>query len=302
MADIPPAKPRRSARRWIAWGVLLLACASLVTADTLVNLNKVSQQRAWQAACLAHAQQTTAARRLLAARITPAQGQSIEALRESWRLDAMPKVAVGTTSVRYRIPGETFDARAKGFNTTMYFENGQFTAFSITPPPRPPTPVFTLKVYFDWMLLVVAVVAVGAWLTFILAAFYERSRMTGFGEAALGAIVLAAAPAIVWESRRGPGGLWMSVIVQSLWLTMVFLSIVVIIKGVQRRRREDESHCAKCLYDLTGNESGVCPECGTPTAAGLRRKRSAEAQVVAGALEGAAGASQGDPEHVAALK
>jgi predicted nucleic-acid-binding Zn-ribbon protein len=24
--------------------------------------------------------------------------------------------------------------------------------------------------------------------------------------------------------------------------------------------------CAKCRYDLTGNVSGVCPECGTPTA------------------------------------
>lgn len=24
-------------------------------------------------------------------------------------------------------------------------------------------------------------------------------------------------------------------------------------------------HCQKCGYDLTGNVSGLCPECGTPT-------------------------------------
>ena len=24
-------------------------------------------------------------------------------------------------------------------------------------------------------------------------------------------------------------------------------------------------HCSKCGYDLTGNESGVCPECGSVT-------------------------------------
>jgi len=24
--------------------------------------------------------------------------------------------------------------------------------------------------------------------------------------------------------------------------------------------------CEKCDYDLTGNESGICPECGTPIA------------------------------------
>jgi hypothetical protein len=46
----------------------------------------------------------------------------------------------------------------------------------------------------------------------------------------------------------------------------------------------------------------VCPECGTPTPAGLRRQRAVEAQAVAGALEGGAGARPGDAAHVAALK
>ena len=31
-----------------------------------------------------------------------------------------------------------------------------------------------------------------------------------------------------------------------------------------RDRRREPGHCQKCDYDLTGNESGVCPECGTP--------------------------------------
>lgn len=28
-------------------------------------------------------------------------------------------------------------------------------------------------------------------------------------------------------------------------------------------RRRPKGHCQDCGYDLTGNESGVCPECGT---------------------------------------
>ena len=28
--------------------------------------------------------------------------------------------------------------------------------------------------------------------------------------------------------------------------------------------------CASCGYNLTGNTSGVCPECGTPTTAGVK--------------------------------
>ncbi len=31
------------------------------------------------------------------------------------------------------------------------------------------------------------------------------------------------------------------------------------------RRRIPPGHCQKCGYNLTGNVSGVCPECGTPT-------------------------------------
>ena len=34
----------------------------------------------------------------------------------------------------------------------------------------------------------------------------------------------------------------------------------------QRRKNLDAQHCSSCLYNLTGNTSGVCPECGTPVA------------------------------------
>ena len=36
-----------------------------------------------------------------------------------------------------------------------------------------------------------------------------------------------------------------------------------------RGRRRRRGLCAKCSYDLTGNASGVCPECGTPVTGGV---------------------------------
>ena len=33
----------------------------------------------------------------------------------------------------------------------------------------------------------------------------------------------------------------------------------------RRKRRRKLGLCTACGYDLTGNESGVCPECGKPT-------------------------------------
>ena len=35
-----------------------------------------------------------------------------------------------------------------------------------------------------------------------------------------------------------------------------------------RRYRRERGLCERCAYDLTGNTSGVCPECGTPIPAG----------------------------------
>jgi 7-keto-8-aminopelargonate synthetase-like enzyme len=44
----------------------------------------------------------------------------------------------------------------------------------------------------------------------------------------------------------------------------------VLAKRINRRRAEREARgfCRRCGYDLTGNVSGRCPECGTPTCCG----------------------------------
>ena len=41
--------------------------------------------------------------------------------------------------------------------------------------------------------------------------------------------------------------------------------VIAVIRGPLRRyRRRKRGWCVRCGYDLTGNESGVCPECSTP--------------------------------------
>jgi hypothetical protein len=46
------------------------------------------------------------------------------------------------------------------------------------------------------------------------------------------------------------------------WIPVLFLVLPTVIL-FYRDRRPSKGQCQACGYDLTGNESGTCPECGT---------------------------------------
>jgi hypothetical protein len=47
-----------------------------------------------------------------------------------------------------------------------------------------------------------------------------------------------------------------------LWPTVLVLGAVSALLWILDHRRISPGHCGKCGYDLTGNVSGRCPECG----------------------------------------
>lgn len=49
------------------------------------------------------------------------------------------------------------------------------------------------------------------------------------------------------------------------WLILLIALVPTALLWWLDRRRPSLGHCQKCGYDLTGNVSGRCPECGTPT-------------------------------------
>ena len=48
------------------------------------------------------------------------------------------------------------------------------------------------------------------------------------------------------------------------WLPFVLLATPTALLWWHDLRRIPPGHCQRCGYDLTGNVSGRCPECGTP--------------------------------------
>ena len=50
-----------------------------------------------------------------------------------------------------------------------------------------------------------------------------------------------------------------------LWIPFVLVAVPTAFLWWRDRHRIPPGRCQKCGYNLTGNVSGVCPECGTPT-------------------------------------
>jgi len=58
-----------------------------------------------------------------------------------------------------------------------------------------------------------------------------------------------------------------------IWLVVVLSTVGgLLLRRVAKHRRP--GHCHSCGYDLTGNTSGKCPECGEPVPARLREQSS----------------------------
>lgn len=65
---------------------------------------------------------------------------------------------------------------------------------------------------------------------------------------------------------RGRGGKPGWILYMPLYLiaaSLAMLSVGLLVAPIRRFRRVRRGGCLRCGYDLTANESGVCPECGT---------------------------------------
>ncbi len=94
------------------------------------------------------------------------------------------------------------------------------------------------------------------------------SRLPGPGLAPRDSIHFRAKPI----EPRGPLFPWFdsivtldgwNMIVIPLWLPLACMTILALVLFIRNRARRIQGLCRKCDYDLTGNKSGVCPECGT---------------------------------------
>ncbi len=66
---------------------------------------------------------------------------------------------------------------------------------------------------------------------------------------------------LIFKGKYVPG-LTRALLSYPFWLPLMPIIIVTVAVWWRERRRVPAGHCWNCRYDLTGNVSGVCPECG----------------------------------------
>ena len=71
-------------------------------------------------------------------------------------------------------------------------------------------------------------------------------------------------PRFEFNRSQGLPNDWSMGIALPLWIPFVLLAIPTAVLWYRDRRRHPPGHCKSCGYDLTGNVSGVCSECGEP--------------------------------------
>jgi hypothetical protein len=52
--------------------------------------------------------------------------------------------------------------------------------------------------------------------------------------------------------------------VRAIFWLVLYPCMYVALLRIRRRPRQRHAFCPTCEYDLTGNVSGICPECGSP--------------------------------------
>jgi hypothetical protein len=92
---------------------------------------------------------------------------------------------------------------------------------------------------------------------------HHVSRARGSYTERTGALGFAVA-----RSSPGEGVVWREGRVPCWFLLLVFGAVPLLraSRALAATRSRRRGHCAACGYNLTGNVSGVCPECGAPIA------------------------------------
>jgi len=201
----------------------------------------------------------------------PATGQVRSIFEDFSPYQAPSPTTEPTTIVSFRtsLSASAIHPSLDGWTVRLHFLNDRLRGATINAPPRTayrgPSKVWVLSQHV--LICGLSISSVVLFLALCSIAF-TRGWRRPVARVALLAVLIAGAAAmgiapVLWHSIPG------SQFALLLWIPLLLLTIGMAFLPERRQRPGDPPLCRTCRYDLTGNESGVCPECGTLTRLGL---------------------------------
>jgi hypothetical protein len=286
-SDVPGESRRRGWRRplVVRMTLFLLPLASLAVLKHRQNVAQVQRDAALPLRTRAHFDRSTQARVRLTSLILSTPQRDFETVRavvdprgaaDGYRNWSAESYLAGTAIYTFRDPA------ADGVTIRVSTLDGRVRTAWVDSPPFVDTPLPFWRAG-EWARKVGGVVAAMAWLVTLAGAYREPLLRRTLAPAAL-ACALTAAAAWTLEpppAQRGPG--FRVPAGPYAGATLVLLTLPAL--WLARRPGVPAGHCRHCGYDLTGNQSGVCPECGNPTPARQLRLRRERAGAYAAAFD-----------------
>lgn len=275
-------KPRRWRRVWYVarcWLVLLLVGGGLVGLQTWANHDVAARRQQLQEHLCRRSDFSYRVWNIVSSR-------NLRGVEEALNQGApLPRNRTAVAGIyQASVPGANLHSRYANFHAVISFNDRRPLAARIVVVSAPPREVGPLWIWSgkirNWVLYAAAVVAAISFLVMPLSGPWRRAvAQICIGAALLAALAIALHPLVDWSWRRPST----DVIALGVAGVMVLGCLIVLLIPV-RKPLYHSAACRNCKYDLTGNESGVCPECGTPIVTPEQRERQQRSADLAQAL------------------
>jgi hypothetical protein len=163
-------------------------------------------------------------------------------------------------------------AVANGVTWSPYFPY----SYTATPPPAHPGPSAWAVIQAARLRSALLVFGTAGWVIALLTLPLGRRWRRQIAQVMLACVLVAAAG---WALE--PGRSWaLAAMTRPVPAALALGALVGLCALLAPARKACATHCENCGYDLTGNVSGVCPECGNPTPRGkVERWRTIAEQI-----------------------
>ena len=252
----------RTARRWVAF---LLVALGLFGGKALLDYRHERTVIRWFTAASQYWAEGMETRNRVYPRLVPLEGGSPTQIESRLGLTGLAGQLPKTGNWKLELPSTSgLGPDVVGWRLTVLMREGAAEAFLLAPPPPPPPPDPRPVLLAEQAVRLAQWLAPLGWIGMLIAGRLRPRHRPLLVQLSLAAAIVAT---LAWASAAGfpHAGDFLALGVGTL---MILTSGSIWLRGGRRMPFEAAALlCPACDYDLTGNESGVCPECGEAVAA-----------------------------------